>query len=64
VKQLSVLSGNAPAWVSSVQAVCFGTGADGVPAPYGWGALVAGPLGMLAILLEGSAMAPFIYAIF
>lgn len=42
-----------PPWLVSVQAVCFGTGADGLPAPYGWGALIAAPLGMLTVLVVG-----------
>ncbi|MBI4081978.1 MAG: SCO family protein [Candidatus Lambdaproteobacteria bacterium] len=42
-----------PPWLAVVQAVCFGTTAGGLPAPYGWGALIAGPLGMLAVLLVG-----------
>lgn len=42
-----------PPWLVTVQAVCFGTGANGLPAPYGWGALIAAPLGMLAVLVVG-----------
>jgi protein SCO1/2 len=42
-----------PPWLAVVQAVCFGTADGGLPAPYGWGALIAGPLGMLAVLLVG-----------
>ncbi|MDH4247153.1 MAG: SCO family protein [Deltaproteobacteria bacterium] len=42
-----------PEWLSRVQSVCFGSDADGLPAPYGWGTLIAGPLGMLAVLLVG-----------
>jgi len=42
-----------PEWLSRVQSVCFGSDSDGIPAPYGWGTLIAGPLGMLAVLVAG-----------
>ena len=42
-----------PPWLARVQAVCFGTGGDGLPAPHGWGALIAGPLGMGVLMLVG-----------
>lgn len=42
-----------PTWLTEFQAVCFGTGDDGLPAPYGWGALIAAPMGMLGVLLAG-----------
>ncbi|MBI3993694.1 MAG: SCO family protein [Candidatus Lambdaproteobacteria bacterium] len=45
--------GTAPVWLARLQSVCFGTQANGLPAPYGWGALIAGPLGMLALLWLG-----------
>ena len=47
--------GAAPVWLARLQTVCFGTQASGLPAPYGWGALIAGPLGMLALLWLGWA---------
>jgi protein SCO1/2 len=40
-------------WLARVQEICFGTDASGSPAPYGWGALIAGPLGILLTLLAG-----------
>jgi cytochrome oxidase Cu insertion factor (SCO1/SenC/PrrC family) len=42
-----------PPWLVNLQQVCFGTDATGYPAPYGWGALIAGPLGILGTLLAG-----------
>jgi len=44
-----------PAWLTRLQEVCFGTDAAGAPALYGWGALIAGPLGLLASMLTGWA---------
>ncbi len=44
----------APApWLVRVQQICFGTDQAGQPSAFGWGALVAGPLGLLLTLLVG-----------
>lgn len=43
----------APAWLATLQQVCFGTESSGVPKLYGWGALVAGPLGFAVLLAAG-----------
>lgn len=41
----------APEWLARTQAICFGQSMDGLPEPYGWIALVVGPLSMLAAFL-------------
>ncbi len=44
----------APApWLVRVQQICFGTDQAGQPSAFGWGALVAGPLGLLLSMLTG-----------
>lgn len=43
-------SGNAPQWVRSVRAVCFGSHPDGLPDAGGWILLVGEPIGMAAAL--------------
>ncbi|MEX0891230.1 MAG: SCO family protein [Gemmatimonadota bacterium] len=45
--------GDAPAWLARTRYVCFGVAETGLPDAAGWGGLVAGPGGMLAILLVG-----------
>jgi protein SCO1/2 len=40
-------------WLARVQEICFGTDQNGQLSAYGWGALVAGPLGMLLTMLAG-----------
>lgn len=42
-----------PRWLAVVQAVCFGAEPGGLPAPYGWGALIAPPIALLAALVVG-----------
>lgn len=43
----------APAWLERTRYVCFGVAENGLPDTGGWIGLIAGPLGMLAILLVG-----------
>jgi protein SCO1 len=43
----------APAWLERTRYVCFGVAANGLPDAGGWIGLVAGPLGMFAILAVG-----------
>jgi protein SCO1/2 len=43
----------APAWLERTRYVCFGVTASGLPDGGGWIGLIAGPLGMLTILLFG-----------
>lgn len=45
------LPASTPAWVARARAVCFGTGADGLPDAAGWLALILEPAVMLAIVL-------------
>jgi cytochrome oxidase Cu insertion factor (SCO1/SenC/PrrC family) len=47
--------GDAPSWLERTRFVCFGVGETGLPDQAGWIGLIAGPLGMLAILLVGCA---------
>jgi protein SCO1 len=42
-----------PAWLERTRYVCFGVAGSGLPDAGGWIGLIAGPLGMLAILLAG-----------
>jgi protein SCO1 len=42
-----------PAWLERTRYVCFGVAGNGLPDTGGWIGLIAGPLGMLAILLVG-----------
>jgi protein SCO1/2 len=44
---------DAPAWLERTRYVCFGISDTGLPDAGGWIGLIAGPLGMLAILLLG-----------
>jgi cytochrome oxidase Cu insertion factor (SCO1/SenC/PrrC family) len=44
---------NAPAWLERTRYVCFGIAESGLPDAGGWIGLVAGPIGMLSILLVG-----------
>jgi cytochrome oxidase Cu insertion factor (SCO1/SenC/PrrC family) len=44
---------NAPFWLERTRYVCFGVGGSGLPDAGGWIGLIAGPLGMLTILLVG-----------
>ena len=37
----------APEWLARTQAICFGSSMDGLPEPFGWVALVVGPVSML-----------------
>lgn len=43
----------APAWLERTRYVCFGVAGNGLPDAGGWIGLIAGPLGMLAILVVG-----------
>jgi cytochrome oxidase Cu insertion factor (SCO1/SenC/PrrC family) len=43
----------APAWLERTRYVCFGVAESGLPDAGGWIGLIAGPLGMLAILVVG-----------
>lgn len=43
----------APAWLERTRWVCFGVAGNGLPDGGGWIGLIAGPLGMLLILLAG-----------
>jgi cytochrome oxidase Cu insertion factor (SCO1/SenC/PrrC family) len=42
-----------PAWLERTRYVCFGVAEDGLPDAGGWIGLIAGPLGMLTILVVG-----------
>ena len=42
-----------PEWLARTRYVCFGVSESGLPDAGGWIGLIAGPLGMLAILLVG-----------
>lgn len=42
-----------PAWLARTRYVCFGVSDSGLPDTGGWVGLIAGPLGMLAILTTG-----------
>ena len=44
---------NAPVWLERTRYVCFGVNEHGLPDGGGWIGLIAGPLGMLSILLVG-----------
>ena len=44
---------NAPAWLERTRYVCFGIAESGLPDAGGWIGLIAGPIGMLSILLVG-----------
>jgi cytochrome oxidase Cu insertion factor (SCO1/SenC/PrrC family) len=44
---------NGPVWLERTRYVCFGVAASGLPDAGGWIGLIAGPLGMLSILLFG-----------
>lgn len=44
---------NAPAWLERTRYVCFGVNETGLPDGGGWIGLIAGPLGMLSILVVG-----------
>ena len=44
---------NAPAWLERTRYVCFGVNETGLPDGGGWIGLIAGPLGMLSILVAG-----------
>jgi cytochrome oxidase Cu insertion factor (SCO1/SenC/PrrC family) len=44
---------NAPAWLERTRYVCFGVNESGLPDAGGWIGLIAGPIGMLAILVVG-----------
>jgi cytochrome oxidase Cu insertion factor (SCO1/SenC/PrrC family) len=44
---------NAPVWLERTRYVCFGVNESGLPDGGGWIGLIAGPLGMLAILVVG-----------
>lgn len=44
---------NAPYWLERTRYVCFGVAETGLPDTAGWVGLIAGPLGMLIILLVG-----------
>ncbi|HUF51289.1 MAG TPA: SCO family protein [Longimicrobiales bacterium] len=44
---------NGPAWLERTRYVCFGVAASGLPDGGGWIGLIAGPLGMLGILVAG-----------
>ena len=44
---------NAPVWLERTRYVCFGVNETGLPDGGGWIGLIAGPLGMLSILLVG-----------
>jgi cytochrome oxidase Cu insertion factor (SCO1/SenC/PrrC family) len=44
---------NAPVWLERTRYVCFGVNETGLPDGGGWIGLIAGPLGMLAILVVG-----------
>lgn len=44
---------DAPVWLERTRYVCFNTQANGLPDAGGWIGLIAGPLGMLAILIAG-----------
>jgi protein SCO1/2 len=44
---------DAPAWLARTRYVCFGVAENGLPDAGGWVGLIAGPLGMLVILLAG-----------
>jgi protein SCO1 len=43
----------APAWLERTRYVCFGVAQNGLPDAGGWIGLIAGPLGMLTILVAG-----------
>lgn len=45
--------GSAPVWLERTRYVCFGVAETGLPDAAGWVGLIAGPGGMLAILLVG-----------
>lgn len=47
------LPGDAPAWLARARAVCFGSGADGLPDASGWVALIVQPAVMLGIVVAG-----------
>lgn len=38
-------------WLAAARSVCFGSQPNGLPEPWGWAALIASPLSMLAFLL-------------
>jgi cytochrome oxidase Cu insertion factor (SCO1/SenC/PrrC family) len=44
---------DAPRWLARTRYVCFGVAESGLPDGGGWIGLIAGPLGMLAMLLAG-----------
>jgi cytochrome oxidase Cu insertion factor (SCO1/SenC/PrrC family) len=44
---------NAPVWLERTRFVCFGVNQSGLPDGGGWIGLIAGPLGMLSILVIG-----------
>lgn len=44
---------HAPAWLERTRYVCFGVDETGLPDGGGWVGLIAGPLGMLSILVVG-----------
>ncbi|HEX6064071.1 MAG TPA: SCO family protein [Longimicrobiales bacterium] len=44
---------NAPAWLERTRYVCFGINETGLPDGGGWIGLIAGPIGMLSILVVG-----------
>lgn len=44
---------NAPVWLERTRYVCFGVNEHGLPDGGGWIGLIAGPLGMLSILIIG-----------
>jgi cytochrome oxidase Cu insertion factor (SCO1/SenC/PrrC family) len=44
---------DAPAWLERTRYVCFGVNENGLPDAGGWIGLIAGPIGMLLILLVG-----------
>ena len=45
------VEGVPPAWLERARAVCFNTGASGLPDASGWLLLVGQPIGMLAVLM-------------
>jgi cytochrome oxidase Cu insertion factor (SCO1/SenC/PrrC family) len=45
---------DAPAWLERTRYVCFGVNETGLPDGGGWIGLIAGPIGMLLILVVGS----------